>query len=132
MEPVLLEMEEILEIHRDQIERYGGSLGVRDQGLLESALGAPQASYGGEYLHIDLHEMAAAYLCSIVNNHPFIDGNKRTGAAATVVFLLMNGFDLEAGEDEFESLVLSVACGEIDKASAADFIRARTRQRPAR
>lgn len=68
--------------------------------------------------------MAAAYLFHIVRNHPFVDGNKRVGAAANVVFLLLNGFDLNAGEDEFEKMVLAVAQGLMDKAAAAAFLRA--------
>jgi len=72
------------------IKTYGGSEGLRDAGLLHSAIAVPQASFGGNYLHAGLFEMAAAYLYHIVQNHPFVDGNKRTGAAAAIVFLAMN------------------------------------------
>jgi death-on-curing protein len=87
-----LSLSEVLEIHQDQVVRYGGSLGVRDLELLKSALGMPAATFGGEYLHTDIYEMAAP-TSYIVKNHPFIDGNKRVGAVATLVFLVLNGYD---------------------------------------
>jgi death-on-curing family protein len=85
--PILLSLNEVVEIHRDVIERYGGSSGIRDMGLLQSAVAVPQASFGGEYLHTGLFEMAAAFLFHLVQNHPFLDGNKRTGAMAAFTFL---------------------------------------------
>jgi death-on-curing protein len=104
-EPVFLELDEVIEIHHNQIELYGGPAGIRDIELLKSAISLPPATFGGEYLHKNLYEMAAAYLFHIARNHPFIDGNKRTGAAAAAVFLLMNGIELNADEDSFERLV---------------------------
>ena len=86
MDPAFLTLAEVLEIQRDQLYRYGGEAGVRDMGLLKSALAAPMASFGGRFLHQDIFEMAAAYLFHVVKNHPFIDGNKRTGAVAFIVF----------------------------------------------
>jgi death-on-curing protein len=83
MPPVFLNLAEVLEIHRDQIERYGGQPGIRDLDLLQSALAMPAAGFGDRYLHEDLLEMAAAYLFHIARNHPFVDGNKRTVAAAS-------------------------------------------------
>ncbi len=118
-----LNLIEVLEIHRDQISRYGGTSGIRDIELLKSALGIPMATYGGVFLHTDVYEMAAAYLFHLVKNHPFLDGNKRVGAVAALVFLLLNGHDFDAPEGEFAAMVLSVARGEIDKAEAAVFIR---------
>ncbi len=97
-EPIFLGLEEIIEIHRDQIERYGGYLGIRDIELLQSAVAMPAAGFGEDYLHADIHEMAAAYLFHIVRNHPFVDGNKRTAAVVAVVFLTMNGIELYADE----------------------------------
>ena len=85
--PLFLSAGDVIEIHADQIQRYGGSLGIRDVGLLHSALGMPEAGFGDQYLHAGLFEMAAAYFYHIVQNHPFIDGNKRTGAMAAFVFL---------------------------------------------
>ena len=82
MEPDFLTLDEVLRIHLDQIERYGGQSGLRDLGLLESAVNMPRASFAGRHAHTDLFEQAAAYLFHIVSNHPFIDGNKRTGSAA--------------------------------------------------
>jgi death on curing protein len=128
VEPQFLTLDEIIAIHRDQIERYGGSLGVRDWGLLKSALAMPQATFGNQYLHGDVLEMAAAYLFHIVQNHPFIDGNKRAGAVAADVFLALNEIQLTAGEDEFAELVLSIARGEISKSTIAEFLRANTQK----
>ncbi len=123
MNPVFLSFGEVLEIHQDQIARYGGDAGIRDIELLKSALGMPCATYAGEYLHTDLFEMAAAYLFHLVKNHPFIDGNKRVGAVSAFVFLLLNGFELDAPEDEFANTVLAVATSEMDKAQAAVFLK---------
>ena len=122
-DPVFLTLGEVIEIHRDQIERYGGDPGIRDLGLLQSAMAMPTAVFGGRYLYTDLCEMAAAYLFHITQNHQFIDGNKRTGAVVSLVFLSLNDVELEADEEEFERVVLGVAEGKIDKASVADFFR---------
>lgn len=121
--PHFLSVEDVLDIHADQIERYGGSLGVRDVELLQSAVGMPEAGFGDQYLHTDLFEIAAAYLYHIVQNHPFIDGNKRTGAMAVFVFLNLNGSTLEATESTFEEIVLKAAQGQIDKPVIAEFFR---------
>ncbi len=90
MTPVFLTADDVMAIHDDQIEGYGGSHGIRDTGLLESAVAMPQAAFADQYLHNGLCEMAAAYLFHIVQNHPFIDGNKRVGAASALVFLEIN------------------------------------------
>lgn len=123
MEPVFLGLDEVIEIHSNQIARYGGSPGIRDIELLQSAIAMPAAGYSGDYLHADICEMAAAYLFHIIRNHPFVDGNKRTGAVAALVFLIMNGFELHASEDSFEAMVRLVAEGKMDKAKAASFFR---------
>ena len=123
---LFLTKEEVLFAHETQIALYGGSSGIRDTGLLESALAMPQMSFGGAFLHVDHYEMAAAYLFHIISNHPFIDGNKRTGAVAALTFLDLNGywFDDNIGLDAaLESLVLSVACGEAGKDKIAAFFR---------
>jgi len=119
---VFLGLAEVLAIHRDQIVRYGGVPGIRDIELLKSALGMPAATYGGQFLHTDIHEMAAAYLFHLVKNHPFLDGNKRVGAVAALVFLALNGYDFNAPEDDFADMVLAVARGEMSKAEVAGFI----------
>ena len=123
MNPLFLSIGEVLEIHRDQIDRYGGDLGIRDLGLLQSALAMPAARFGGRYLHSDLFEMAAAYLFHIVQKHLFVDGNKRTGAVSALVFLSLNEVEIDAEEDEFETMVMSLAEGKQDKASVAEFLR---------
>ena len=123
MEPLFLTLAEVLAIHADQVTRYGGSSGVRDRGLLLSALAMPKATFSGQYLHEDLAAMAAAYLYHIVQNHPFVDGNKRTGTVAAIVFLALNGLEIEADEDAFGDLVIAVASGQADKASVAAFLR---------
>ena len=88
--PLFLTLAEVVEIHSDQLKRYGGQAGVRDFGLLESALARPEASFAGEWLHKNLHEMAAAYAYHLCQSYPFIDGNKRTGLACALVFLELN------------------------------------------
>lgn len=122
-DPVFLRLDEVLALHEDQIRRYGGSSGVRNLDLLSSALGTVSASFGGEFLHTSLFEMAAAYLFHIAGNHPFVDGNKRTALAAALVFLWMNDVEVEAAEDDLTDLVLGVAEGRISKAEVAVFLR---------
>lgn len=121
--PEFLRVSEVITIHRDQIERYGGVAGLRDVRALLSAVTMPQSGAYGEYFHRDLFEMAAAYLFHIVQNHPFNDGNKRTGLAAALVFLDMNGVQVDADQNELASLVLEVATGNRDKAAIADYLR---------
>lgn len=128
MGPVFLGLDEVVEIHRDQITRYGGSPGIRDIELLQSAVAMPSAGYGREYLHADISEMAAAYLFHIIRNHPFVDGNKRTGAVAALVFLALNGMELHASENSFESMVRSTAEGKLDKAKITSFFRRHARE----
>ncbi|CUS36935.1 type II toxin-antitoxin system death-on-curing family toxin [Candidatus Nitrospira nitrificans] len=123
MEPLFLTLEEVLEIHRDEIERHGGTLGVRDNGLLESAVATPQSGFGGHYLHGDLYEMAAAYLFHLAQNHPFLDGNKRVGAATALVFLTMNGIKTKMTNQVLVEMVLAVAKGKMDKPAIAEFLR---------
>ena len=121
MEVEFLGLDELVAIHRDQIERYGGTPGVRDFRLLQSAASMPAATFGDQFLHTDLCEMAAAYLFHIAQNHPFIDGNKRVGAVAADVFLALNGMKLTASETDYEQWVWSVARGETSKSTIAEF-----------
>ncbi len=123
MPPLFLDLDRVLRIHRSLIERYGGAEGIRDIGLLHSAIAMPQASFGGQFLHKDLFEMAAAYLYHIVQNHAFLDGNKRAGAATAIVFLAMNDVELQADEDALVELTLAVAKGEAGKGEIAEFFR---------
>jgi death-on-curing protein len=125
MRPLFLGIDQTLRTHRSLIEHYGGVGGVRDIGLLHSAIAMPQASFGGEFLHRDLFEMAAAYLYHIVQNHPFLDGNKRTGTATAIIFLAVNEVELEADEDGLVELALAVAEGKAGKQQIADFFRSK-------
>jgi death-on-curing protein len=126
--PVLfLTLDEALAIHAHQVARYGGALGVRDQGLLESALAMPAATFAGEYLHPSLPEQAAAYLFHLVKNHPFVDGNKRVGLACSLVFLRLNGIRVRATDDDLVDVVMAVAEGRRSKADVAVFLRERSK-----
>ena len=120
-----LGLEEVLALHADQIERYGGGAGVRDLGLLESAVAAPESSFGGGYLHGSLPEMAAAYLFHLAQNHAFVDGNKRVAAAAMIMFVYLNDHELECDEDELVDLTLGFATGTTTKADVAVFLATR-------
>lgn len=123
MTPIFLSLDEVLEIHENQIALYGGKPGILNLPALESALAQPQASFGGEYLLPDLFEMAAAYLFYLVQNHPFHDGNKRVGAAAALVFLLTNDCEFNLTNEELESLVLNVATGKLNREGVAATLR---------
>lgn len=118
-EPGFLDVEDVIEIHGIQLEVYGGSAGLRDQGLLESAVAQPRSSFGGQLAHDGLFAMAAAYLFHIVKNHPFVDGNKRAGMLAAVVFLDVNGISIDRPSEALYELTMGVAEGRIDKAAAA-------------
>ena len=128
-DPLFLTLDEVLAIHADQIRRYGGRTGLRDIGLLQSALGMPEATFEGEFLHGTVFEMAAAYLFHMARNHPFVDGNKRTALAAALAFLWLNGRRFEADPDELAELVIGVAAGRVTKAEAAVFIAPHLRPR---
>ena len=121
--PEFLDLEEVLEIHTLQLAEFGGTAGVRDQGLLESATEQPRATAFGELLHADLFEMAAAYLFHIVKNHAFLDGNKRTALVAALVFLDINGVSLDRDDDRLYELTMAAAEGRADKAQIADQLR---------
>jgi len=124
--PDFLGLELILDTHTDLLKSYGGSAGIRDMGMLQSALAMPQAQFGGQFLHGDIYEMAAAYVFHLVQNHPFVDGNKRIGAAAGDIFLALNGFELEASEKNYEMLIMGISQGNIDKSAIAKFFRENT------
>lgn len=118
-EPLFLDVEDVIEIHATQLEAYGGSPGLRDRGLLESAVAQPQASFGGELAHRGLFAMAAAYLFRIVSNHPFVDGNKRAGLLAALVFLDIAGISVDHPSEALYELTMSVAEGRLQKAAIA-------------
>jgi len=118
-----LSVTDVLRLHADQVDVYGGQCGVRDMGLLESAVAQPQTAFGGEHLHRDIFEMAAAYLFHIVQNHPFLDGNKRAGVVTALVFLDLNGVEINAPKGSIYDLTMSVASGKADKPRIAAFFR---------
>ncbi len=103
------------EIHAEAIARFGGSDGVREMALLESAVAVAQATFGGKSPYADLAEVAAAYLYYLCKNHPFIDGNKRAALGACIVFLRLNGIEPKADGPEWEELTLAVAASTIDR-----------------
>ncbi len=123
MTPEFLTVRDIVEIHALQLDRFGGSAGVRDQGLLESAVAQPQMTVGGEFVHVDLFAMAAAYLFHLVRNHAFVDGNKRVGLLAALVFLDINGISIERDSETLYELTLAVAAGNADKEEVAGVLR---------
>ncbi len=127
MAVLFLTLDEALAIHAHQIARYGGALGVRDRGLLESALAVPAATFAGEYLHPSLPEQAAAYLFHLVKNHPFVDGNKRVGLVCSLAFLRLNGIRIRATDDDLVGIVMGVAEGRRSKADGAVFLRERSK-----
>ena len=113
----------VREIHSEAIAQFGGSDGVRDLALLESAVAAPQAILGGKSPFKDITELAAAYLFYLCRNHPFIDGNKRTALGACIVFLRLNGIDPQPDSPEWEQLTLDVAASKIDRDTATKHLR---------
>lgn len=115
-------------VHARMIAEYGGSDGLRDRGLLESAAAMPFATFGGQFLHEGLPTMAAAYLFHLCKNHPFVDGNKRVALASAITFLLLNGYELIATKSEAEELTLGVADSSISKEDAIAFFRKHVRK----
>ncbi len=121
--PDFLGVEDVLQAHEALIERYGGLAGVRDRALLESALAVPQASFGGEFVHEDLFAMAAAYAFHIAQNQPFLDGNKRAGVAAALLFLKLNGITVSDPASRLYDAMIAVADRRMDKAGLAALLR---------
>jgi death-on-curing protein len=113
----------VREIHAEAIANFGGSDGVRDLALLESAVAAPQASYGGESVYADVTEIAAAYLFYLCRNHPFIDGNKRAALGACIVFLRLNSIEPKPDSAAWEELTLAVAASVLDRDEATARLR---------
>jgi len=115
--------EQVLFIHSRLIAETSGEHGIRDLGLLQSAVSRPQATFDGKELYPDIHQKTAALLESLVNNHPFVDGNKRTGITAAAMFLQVNTYSLTASNQEVESFVLSVASGEQTVESITEWLK---------
>jgi death-on-curing protein len=126
-EPVWLRRDVILAVHDEQLAEHGGAHGLRDGGLLDSALARPQhlLSYGDP----DVSELAAAYGWGIARNHPFVDGNKRTALVAAELFLVLNGYELQADDADCVVTMLSVAVGEMAEDDFAAWIRGHIRRR---
>lgn len=117
---------EVLELHRRIIEKSGGALGIRDFGLLESAIAQPRMTFGGEELYTSLIEKSAALGFSIIMNHPFVDGNKRIGHAAVETLLLLNGMEISASVDEQERAMLAIASGKMGRKEFIEWLQAYT------
>ena len=122
-EPVFLTLAETIEIHEYQIKHFGGTNGLRSLDLLKSAVGMPASTFNGNYLHPTIPDMAAAYLFHIVENHPFVDGNKRVGTMSALVFLELNEYNFNASDDELTGVVLQVASRKMSKDSLSIFFR---------
>ena len=113
--PEFINLDDVLDLHELQLKRYGGRDGIRDLKLLESAVMTPQASFGGEYVHKDIFEMAAAYAFHIAENQPFVDGNKRTALASALVFLDINGIELADPSGNLYQAMIDISAKKLDK-----------------
>ena len=123
LEIAFLTLEDVLALHDELIQRYGGTPGLRDAGLLAAALAMPQAGFGGRYFHEFPHEMGAAYLFHLVRNHAFIDGNKRVALACAILFFKINRVSYSITEEEAVELSFDAASGRTDKGAVTTFFR---------
>jgi len=121
--PKFIEKQDVLSIHSKQINLYGGLPGIRDEGLLESAISQPQATFGEEFLHPTIFEQAAAYLFHIANNHAFVDGNKRTAFDVMVTFLNLNDYELNMTLKEAEELTIQVSDNKVSKQELIEVLK---------
>ena len=121
-----LSVKQLGALHRIQIEFYQGGEGLRDPGALEAAAARPAMTFDGEDLYPEMPQKAAALMHSIVKNHPFVDGNKRVGAHAGIVFLRVNNWDLDCDSDELERVTMSLAAGQMDVESLTVWFRQRS------
>ena len=122
-EPLFLTVEEVVAFHRDQILLFGGTDGIRDRGSLESAVAMPQSGFGGQFLHHDLFEMAAAYAFHLAENQPFLDGNKRTALNAAIAFLGLNGYVVLDPDGALYHAMMAISRHEVDKVAMAQLLR---------
>jgi len=122
-EIIFLTLDDVLLLHDLQLERYGGATGIRERPLLEFAIHMAQASFDGTYVHNNLYEMAAAYAFHIAENQPFVDGNKRTALAATLVFLDMNFIEIEDPEELLYSAMINIAQKTLNKSGLAQLLQ---------
>ncbi|KKP27328.1 MAG: Death-on-curing family protein [candidate division TM6 bacterium GW2011_GWF2_30_66] len=114
------------DIYNGLIQKYGGTYGIRDEGLLDSAINTPSATFSSQYLHSDIYEMASAYAYHIIKNHPFVDGNKRAGIAIAIIFLAINDIEIEMTNEELYELTIKIATSEISKQEIANTFRKKT------
>lgn len=119
---IYLSLEQVIEIHDNVISEFGGLRGIRDKGLLESAVMSPMMAAFGNELYPTVHEKAAAYMYFLVKNHPFLDGNKRTGAKTSIIFLRLNKIDVEYTPKDFENFVVEVAQGHKDIGKISSYL----------
>lgn len=124
-----LTLNQVLELHERVLAQSGGEAGIRDIGSLESALAQPRMTFSGQELYSTIEEKAAAIGFSIIQNHPFIDGNKRTGHAVMEIFLVLNGFEIDASVDDQEDIVLRVASGRLNRNEFTSWLRSTTIER---
>lgn len=123
MEIYFLTIEDVTMIHVGQIRKYGGLHGIRDINLLDSAINYPKATFDQQYVHSDIYLMAAAYIFSIIKNHPFLDGNKRTGFVAALSFLYRNDIILDVSEQELYDITMRIAESKISEEEIASFFK---------
>lgn len=126
---VYLDLEQVLAIHHDQIERHGGSHGIRDLALLESAVARPQVTFGGEDLYTDVFLKAAVVMHGIILNHPFLDGNKRTGTVSAARFLFMNGYILKTTNAKLVEVAFLVESKKLSTKQLADWLKKNSKKR---
>lgn len=122
-EPIFLTLAEVIDIHSNQIDLHGGEGGIRDLGLLQSAISQPQASFSGEWLHSDIFSMASAYAYHICKNHPFLDGNKRTALASALVFLELNSIEIFDPKETLLKTMLDLSQGKLDKNDLSNILK---------
>jgi len=116
----------VLTIHADLLQRYGGQRGLRDRGLLESALAQPKMTFSGKEVHKTVFDKAAAYGFHVCSNHPFIDGNKRVAFVLMDIFLQRNGWEIQASEEEAYAMMVSLASGKLSKAQLSSWLKNHT------
>lgn len=119
-----LALDEVLGLHELVLDQSGGAGGIRDLGAVDSAVAQPQMTFDGEDLYPSLADKASALAFSLVRNHPFVDGNKRIGHAALEVFLILNGYEIDASTDEQEETILRLAAGQLSRADLRDWLQA--------
>lgn len=127
-ETIFLTTEQVIVIHNDQIERYGGSHGIASLSLLESAVMRPQSSFGGKDLYPTIFDKGAAMIHSLIMNHAFVDGNKRTGTVSTITFLELNGYRLIVSQDELINAALRVRHKKWDLSKISSWLKNHSRK----